>query len=169
MKKIFFLLLLNSLVLAVSAQDTEITVESNTGMKIIKGFFTQKDIVSDPSFYWYEPNRTGYAPQQSVVHAMKAQKDSVHYMVFGGTWCSDTQNILPKFFALTDAAGIAPAHITLIGVDRSKKTIHHLTEAFNVTRVPTIIVMKNGIETGRVVEHGKYGMFDKELGEVLGQ
>ena len=100
---------------------------------------------------------------------MKAQKDSVHYMVFGGTWCSDTQNILPKFFALTDAAGIAPAHITLIGVDRSKKTIHHLTEAFNVTRVPTIIVMKNGIETGRVVEHGKYGMFDKELGEVLGQ
>ena len=33
--------------------------------------------------------------------------------------------------------------------------------------VPTIIVMKNGREIGRVVEYGKYGSFDKELGEIL--
>jgi hypothetical protein len=169
MKKIFFFIFFSSLVLAASAQDTEVTVESNTGMKIIRGFFTQNDITSDPSFYWYEPNRAGYVPEQTALKAMKAAKDSIHYMVFGGTWCSDTQNILPKFFALTDAAVITPQHITLIGVDRSKKTIRNLTDAFNVTRVPTIIVMKDGKEIGRVVEYGKYGMFDKELGEILSQ
>jgi hypothetical protein len=27
--------------------------------------------------------------------------------------------------------------------------------------------MKDGKEIGRVVEYGKYGMFDKELGEII--
>jgi len=33
--------------------------------------------------------------------------------------------------------------------------------------VPTIIVLKDGKEIGRVVEYGKTGMFDKELGEII--
>ena len=75
--------------------------------------------------------------------------------------------ILPKFFSLTDAAGFSPDRITIVGVDRSKKTVHHLTETFGVTNVPTIIVLKEGKEIGRVVEYGKTGMFDKDLGEIL--
>jgi hypothetical protein len=52
-------------------------------------------------------------------------------------------------------------------VDRNKKTVGRLSEALNVTLVPTILVFKNGKELGRVVEFGKYGMFDKELAEIL--
>jgi hypothetical protein len=70
-------------------------------------------------------------------------------------------------FSLTDAAGFSNDRITLIGVDRAKKTYSHLTEALNIINVPTIMVMKNGKELGRVVEYGKYGLFDKELGEIL--
>jgi hypothetical protein len=36
-----------------------------------------------------------------------------------------------------------------------------------VYNVPTMIVMKNGKEIGRVVEYGKYGIYDRELGEIL--
>jgi aminoglycoside N3'-acetyltransferase len=57
--------------------------------------------------------------------------------------------------------------VTLIGVDHDKKTLSHLAEAMNVIDVPTIIVMKDGKEMGRVVEYGKYGLFDKELGEIM--
>ena len=88
-------------------------------------------------------------------------------IVFGGTWCGDTKYILPKFFALTDAAAFSQDHITLIGVDRNKKTISHLAEALGVINVPTIIVMKDGKEIGRVVEYGKTGLWDKELGEIV--
>jgi hypothetical protein len=84
-----------------------------------------------------------------------------------GTWCEDSHFIIPKFYALTDAAGFSQDRISLIGVDRNKKTLSHLTEALNVINVPTIIVLKNGKEAGRVVEYGKYGMFDKELGEII--
>jgi thiol-disulfide isomerase/thioredoxin len=84
-----------------------------------------------------------------------------------GTWCEDSHYIIPKFYTLTDAAGFSNDRITLIGVDRSKKTLSHLTEALNIKNVPTIMVMKNGKEIGRVVEYGKYGMFDKELAEII--
>jgi hypothetical protein len=77
--------------------------------------------------------------------------------------------ILPKFFVLTDAAGLSQDRITLLGVDHSKKTIQHLSEAFGITNVPTIIVMKNGKEVGRVVEYGHTGLFDKDLAELLGK
>jgi thioredoxin-like negative regulator of GroEL len=42
-----------------------------------------------------------------------------------------------------------------------------LSEAFGITNVPTIIVMKNGKEVGRVVEYGHTGLFDKDLAEIL--
>jgi thiol-disulfide isomerase/thioredoxin len=106
-------------------------------------------------------------PEQHALQAFRANKDSINILAFGGTWCGDTKNILPKFFVLADAAGLSPDRITLLGVDRNKKTIQHLTDAFNVTRVPTFIVLKNGVEIGRVVEYGKTRQFDKELGEIL--
>ena len=84
-----------------------------------------------------------------------------------GTWCEDSHFIIPKFYTLVDAAGFSRERITLIGVDREKKTLSHLDEAMNIKNVPTIIVMKNGKEIGRVIEFGKYGLFDKELGEIL--
>jgi thiol-disulfide isomerase/thioredoxin len=101
------------------------------------------------------------------LQTLKANKDSVQFLVFGGTWCHDTQFILPKFYSLSDAAGVAQNQITLLGVDRSKKTIQYLSERFNITNVPTIIVLKQGKEIGRVVEYGKTGMFDRELGEIV--
>lgn len=168
MKKLLTFLLFLPFAVAVSAQDTQVTTESN-GTKIIRGFYNKKDIVTDSAFAWYAENLKGYTPDQNALQALRLNKDSINIITFGGTWCGDTKNILPKFFALTDAAGFSQDRITHIGVDRSKKTIHHLAEAFNVINVPTIIVMKNGKEIGRVVEYGKYGVFDKELGEIIGK
>ena len=128
---------------------------------------TQKDLATDSSFTWFAQNQQGYVPDQGGLQAFKKNKDSVHILAFGGTWCDDTKLILPRFYALTKAAGFPDEHITLVGVDRSKKTLHHLTEAFGVTHVPTFIVLKNGKEVGRVVEWGKYGQVDKELGEII--
>jgi len=138
-----------------------------SGNKIIKGFMSKQQLVTDTAFAWFAQNQQGYTPNQNALQAFRANKDSISIIAFGGTWCGDTRYVLPKFFALTDAAGVSPDRITLIGVDRNKKTLHHLAEAFDVTLVPTIIVMKNGKEIGRVVEYGKSGMFDKELGEIL--
>lgn len=165
MKKLFIIGFLSLCGAAAIAQQAEVTMEGST--KILKGFISKKDLVTDSSFTWFAENQKGYVPEQHALQAFRTNKDSINILAFGGTWCGDTKNILPKFFVLADAAGLSPDRITLLGVDRNKKTIQHLTDAFNVTRVPTFIILKNGVEIGRVVEYGKTGQFDRELGEIL--
>lgn len=137
------------------------------GNKVVRGFLTKKDLATDTSYAWFAKNQEGYMPDQGALQALRANRDSINIIAFGGTWCSDTKYILPKFFALADAAGFSPDRITVVGVDHNKKTIQHLSEAFGITNVPTIIVMKNGKEVGRVIEYGHAGMFDRELGEII--
>lgn len=141
---------------------------SNDGQdKILKGIINRDLIANDTSFKWYRQNQAGYKPNELTVQAFKAKASALQLIVFGGTWCVDTKYILPKLFALTDAAAFSQDRVTLIGVDRNKKTISHLSEALGIINVPTIIVMKDGKEIGRVVEYGKTGEWDKELGEII--
>ena len=166
MKKLVLAALVILSAQSVFAQAPEVILE-NDGTKILKGFVTKQILVNDSAFSWFTENQKAYTPYAASLQALKNKKDSVRFLVFGGTWCGDTKTILPKFFSLSEAAGISQDQITLLGVDRSKKTIQHLSEAFNITNVPTIIVLKDGKEIGRVVEYGKSGMFDKDLGEIL--
>lgn len=166
MKKLFFIVTIVFSTIAVFAQNPEITVESD-GTKVLKGFVSRQLLTTDPSFAWFAENQKSYTPNAAALEALKNNKEALRFLVFGGTWCGDTKFVLPKFYALADAAGVGQDHITLLGVDRSKKTIQNLSEAFNVTNVPTIIVLKDGKEIGRVVEYGTSGMFDKDLADVF--
>jgi thiol-disulfide isomerase/thioredoxin len=145
---------------------TEVSKDDN-GNKVLKGFITKQELATDSSFKWFSENQKGYTPDQNALQLLRTNRDSINILAFGGTWCGDTKFILPKFFVLADAAGLSQDHITLLGVDHSKKTIQHLSEAFGITNVPTIIVMKNGKELGRIVEYGHTGLFDKDLAEIL--
>jgi thiol-disulfide isomerase/thioredoxin len=165
MKQILFILLVIFSGLVVFAQ-TEVSHDAS-GNKVLKGFITKQELANDTAFTWFAQNQQGYTPDQSALQLLRTNKDSVNILAFGGTWCGDTKYILPKFYLLADAAGLSQDRITLLGVDRNKKTIQHLSETFEITNVPTIIVMKNGKEIGRVVEYGHTGSFDKDLAEIL--
>jgi thiol-disulfide isomerase/thioredoxin len=146
-------------------QQYEVTKEAD-GTMVLKGLISKDAVINDPLFAYAE-NQKGYTPNASAVEALKKYGSGIEIIAFAGTWCSDTKFVLPKFYSMLDAAAFSPDKVTLIGVDRNKKTLGHLAEAFNVINVPTFIVMKDGKELGRVVEYGKYGMWDKELGEVI--
>jgi thiol-disulfide isomerase/thioredoxin len=148
------------------AQNQFQVMAERPGEKTYKGIISREALITDTSFKWVN-NAQAFTADKNAVDGLKKYKDSIQLLVFMGTWCEDSQVIIPKFYSLTDAAGFSQERITLIGVDRKKTTLSHLAEALGITNVPTIIVMKNGKEAGRVVEYGKYGMFDKELGEII--
>jgi thiol-disulfide isomerase/thioredoxin len=125
------------------------------------------DIIQKDSFFHYADNLKGYTPNSSALSAFRQNTDTIQVLAFLGTWCDDSQFIIPKLFTLLDSARFPMENVTLIGVDRKKKTISHLSDAFKIKHVPTLIVMKDGKEIGRVVEYGKSGMFDKELGDII--
>lgn len=134
---------------------------------ILRGIINKYLVQNDGSYNWYTQSQTGYKPDSATLNAFEAARKKVQFVVFGGTWCEDTQAVLPKFFRLLEMTGVEDTVVSFFGVNRDKKTIGSIADAFNIKNVPTIIVMKEGKEIGRVVEYGKTGRWDKELAEIV--
>jgi hypothetical protein len=167
MKKVIIVILVLSLGIAGLAQSQYQVLVEKPNEKTFKGIISREDLLADTSFHWYAENLQHYSPNALALNSLRNQKDSIQLLLFMGTWCEDSHFVVPKFFSLLENAGFPSDRVTVIGVDRQKKTLSHLSEALNITNVPTIIVMKHGREIGRVIEYGKYGLFDKELGEII--
>jgi thiol-disulfide isomerase/thioredoxin len=147
--------------------DYEISTDAKNGSKVLKGLLTRADIETDTSFKWFKENMKFGQADASAVAAFQKNASKFQMIVFGGTWCDDTHNLLPVFYRLVDKSGYPDSSITLVGVDRAKTTLYNLHNLFHIVDVPTFIVMKDGKEVGRVVEYGKEGQIDKELGEIV--
>ena len=167
-KFLFFLLFVFVATIGFSQTQYEV-LKDNNGGKILKGIISRDILANDSSFKWYTQNLKPYPAGKEAVTTFGKHKDGVQLVIFLGTWCEDSHVIIPKLFPFLDAAVFSTDHVTLIGVDRNKKTVSHLTDAFNVKNVPTVIVMKEGKELGRVVEYGRTGMVENELAEIVGK
>jgi thiol-disulfide isomerase/thioredoxin len=152
---------------AASAQTTYTSTLDANKVLILNGIVSKNDIQDNPSFGWYSQNQKGYVPASSILDPMIAAKDKFQFLVFGGTWCEDTQSILPKFFRLQELSGIQEKNISFFAVDRQKQTSGNMANTFKIVNVPTIIVLKDGKEVGRVVEYGKTGKWDQEVADLL--
>src|SRR2546427_625344 len=95
--------------------------QKHPGVKVLKGIISKDLIKNDTSFKWYAESQKIYQqPDTAIVGTFRKNKDSVSFVIFGGTWCDDTQFILPKFFILQEKAGIPDEKISLFGVNRDK-------------------------------------------------
>jgi len=137
-------------------------------VKVLRGIINKYLVQNDTSFtQWYHYNQSIYGPDTATLNAFERTRGKVQFILFGGTWCEDTQFVLPRFFKLQEMTGVPDSVVTFFGVNRQKKSLGNIADAFGITNVPTIIVMKGGKEIGRVVEYGKTGKFDNELAELI--
>src|SRR5258705_4298805 len=169
MKHLLNILLFVAIIgLKVQAQYEVIPDDKEPGSKILMGIISKQIIVNDTSYKWYAQNQIIYSnPDTAIVNAFARNKAAVNYIIFAGTWCEDSQFIIPKFFILQEKGGIPDDHITLFGLNRQKQTSGNMASAFKIKNTPTIIVMQDGNEIGRVVEYSKTGRWDKELADIL--
>ena len=145
---------------------TNYQVLDDKGNKMLKGTINRALLENDTAFAWFKESMQYGKPDDAAVIAFQQNKSKFTMLIFGGTWCEDTQNLLPKFYKLVDKSGYLETRITLIAVDRQKTALNNLHTTYNIVNVPTFIVLKNGKEVGRVVEYGK-GDVVKELGEIV--
>ena len=166
MKHLLFVTIIIWLGLPTRAQK-EYEFSSDGTYKILKGPVGRDLLENDTAFRWFRENRAGYTPDPETVDLLKAKGSDARFVVFFGTWCDDSRTLLPRFFALMDAASIGNDQIMLVGVDHQKKSTTHLPEAMHLTNTPTFIVLRQDQEMGRVVEYGKTGHWDKEIGAII--
>ena len=170
MRNPFFTVFIITLVSCTTAHKTakiDYKIVPDNKAKILKGVINRALIENDTAFVWFKENMKWGQTDEAAIGAFKEKADKFKLVVFGGTWCPDTQNLLPIFYRLVDKSGYPDKNITLIAVDRKKETIHNLNKIYNIISVPTFIVIKDGKEIGRVVEYGKMNAIDKELGQIV--
>jgi hypothetical protein len=108
-----------------------------------------------------------YKADTAVIREIRQIADSVNIVTFLGTWCFDSEMNVPPFFAILEA--VAPDFrysLTLWAVDRKKKLDNNLPERYNLQRVPTFIVERQGKELGRIVESPETTL-EKDLLRIL--
>ena len=134
--------------------------------KILVGKIQRKQLTTE-AFPWFKKNYDSYNSAASTdILYLKAYRDRVTFLVFAGTWCDDTQNLLPKFFRVLDEAQFPATAVTMYGVDRNKKTLRNEADKYLIVNVPTFLVYKDGKEVGMIVESVKKSM-EVDLKNIL--
>ncbi len=167
MKHLLFFLCISISLSSFSQVQYEVSKDPKNGSKSLKGILNIELLSADTSFKWMHSNISWYKPNADCVTNLTSVKDTIQLLVFVGTWCEDSQIVFPQLLKMLAQVGFDNKRLTIIGVDRNKKTLGSLSEALQITKAPTILVMKAGKEIGRVEEFGTSGMYDKDLGEVL--
>jgi thiol-disulfide isomerase/thioredoxin len=136
--------------------------------KVLQGTINRKIIEADTAFNWFNKNYAYSQTNKIAVSVLQQNKNNFKLIAFGGTWCEDTQNLLPLFYRALDEAGYNFKNLTLVGVDRAKHSGDGLSDKYTIKNVPTFIVLNNeNKEVGRVVEYGKGNGIDVELAEII--
>jgi hypothetical protein len=117
---------------------------------------------------WFKRNYNEYNLDSKAVEALRPHAAGLRFVVFAGTWCSDTRQWLPAFYKVADQAGIARRSIELYFADRNKVTPEGLENQFHIERLPTFVVMRGNTEIGRITETPSSGSIEKDLLAILG-
>jgi len=104
------------------------------------------------NFSWFQEGYNRCKPNQQEIKKLQTSAAPYTFMVFGGTWCADTQYLLPQFYKITDEAGISRDSINLYFLTRRLRSPQRDEKAHKIKSVPTFIVLKNGKEAGRFTE-----------------
>lgn len=88
----------------------------------------------------------------SIVQQIRAIRRPITLLVFLGTWCGDSRDGVPPFLKIIQHAHNPNLRVILYGVDRQKLDPDGLAVQYHIERVPTFIVLENGVEIGRMIE-----------------
>lgn len=137
---LFFLLLIFS----GHAQDHE---------DMLLGKISVSDLKAAPYAKWFVDGYETYDVKGTKMEDLKTLLDGVNIKIFMGTWCSDSQREVPRFYKILDALEFPYQNSEWIAVNREKNTPDQFEEGLNILRVPTFIFYKYGQELGRIVEY----------------
>lgn len=173
MKKHYTLLLL-CLSFASFAQNSSPFINQESldarGNTMLLGPCSKVAFMRFPYNRWYDQYYNGYTVDTISTQSFKTDLKDKEVLIFGATWCGDTQQNLPRFLKILEKAELSNAKIRMVMVDnaqeRYKQSPTHEEANRNIFRVPTFIVLKKGEEIGRIIERPVESL-EKDLAKII--
>jgi thiol-disulfide isomerase/thioredoxin len=119
---------------------------------------------------WDDHSASDYTPNTDYINAIKSISEDrdLSYIVFTASWCPDSRSETPKMFKLFSELDIPLSSVRLFGVDREKKEPTRTYLDYDLQKVPTMIVLEDGEEIGRIVEY-PIKTWEEDLLDILNE
>jgi len=130
--------------------DFEVLKGKNDSDVVYRGTVTFEDIRRVPAFRFEEAVKD-YSPKEKAMQALDGLKD-YQLVVFLGTWCEDSHRMIPQLYKVLQAAHYPMESLSLNALDRDKQGKDDIASRYKITLVPTVVVLKDGKEMGRITE-----------------
>jgi thiol-disulfide isomerase/thioredoxin len=153
LKTFFVVLFLYVITISLYSQDiNKLVIDEKTGKQMLIGECTL-EAFRDTSFaWWWNSGYEMFEPNLVPFENIREELSEIYFIVFMGTWCSDSRQLIPRFFKTLDLLDYPTSIVKIISVDRDKKSNTEGEKVFGITLVPTIIIYKDNNEIGRIVE-----------------
>lgn len=131
--------------------DFETLKGKNDSDIVYRGALTFEDISHVPAFH-FEEAAAKYKPKARAIKVLSEALSNYELLVFLGTWCPDSHIMIPELFKVLQSVNYPVEKVSLHGLDRDKLDKDGIPTNYNITFVPTVIVLKDGKEIGRITE-----------------
>jgi thiol-disulfide isomerase/thioredoxin len=120
----------------------------------ILGYFNRDRLTHYPYSTFFQSGYDDYQPStEALNNLLDIGHENITIKIVMGTWCSDSRREVPRYLKVLDLWNFPPGGVTYIGVDEEKQSPVGEYNNLDIVRVPTFIVYKNNIESGRIIEN----------------
>lgn len=129
-----------------------VSTDEKNGSQVFNGPVTFNDLDKEASFTWLKSGNEAYNPKEKRISFLDEHLKKYSMVIFLGTWCADSKALIPKLEKVLEVTKYPKSQITMYGVDRDKNTKGGEEKKYDISFVPTIILLDNGKEIGRITE-----------------
>jgi len=123
---------------------------------ILVGPLTRANLKTAPFAEWFESQYLKYEPNRADIDKLREPIKGLAIEAYIGTWCGDSRRQIPRLLKALDAAGFDEKRLAMVGLsDRDmefKQSPGRPERKRLVHRTPTIVLLRDGVEIGRIVE-----------------
>ena len=139
------------------SQNTNHISKDRKGNPMLLGTTTKVGLQQDPFNSWFSKNYNDYQENDKIIQSIKNDLKDYTIKAFYGTWCGDSKKEMPRFYKLIEAAKFPKNQLEVYALSNTKDAYKQgpngEEKGYNIHRVPTFIIYKDGKEVNRIVEH----------------
>ncbi|MEO5763199.1 MAG: tetratricopeptide repeat protein [Vicinamibacteria bacterium] len=132
------------------------TKPSSSGTPMLIGAVTRADLEAAPFSEWFQSRHDDYRPAADTIAELKTRLADVSVEVYFGTWCGDSRRQVPHLLRILRDAGFDERRLGLYALSdlqmEFKQAPQHPEAKRRIHRTPTIVLVREGREIGRIVE-----------------
>ncbi|HOI31803.1 MAG: thioredoxin family protein [Bacteroidales bacterium] len=126
--------------------------DSIRGREVLIDFVTRDGLQNSEFTEFYQNEYQAYEIDEATKNQLKDKLSGYDIVIILASWCSDSKTQVPRFIKLLDTVEFPDEQLLMIAVDSQKQASGLDVTVYDIQRVPTFILYKNGSEQGRIIE-----------------